>query len=95
LDKNNINVAFLVTMPLGIMVLPPTLGLIRAAEKILDSNKQSCNPVHPTEARLFLSDGKAAVFRQYPFTIIQYGALKQYFLPSLKAWVSTPKGDFP
>jgi len=36
----------------------------------LDTNRTSQNPVHPAEARSLLSEGKAAVLRQYPFTII-------------------------
>ncbi|NEQ75623.1 MAG: transposase [Okeania sp. SIO2C9] len=37
---------------------------------VLDKNKKQCNPVHPAAARKLLTEGKAAVFRQYPFTII-------------------------
>jgi len=37
---------------------------------VLDTNRTSQNPVHPAEARSLLSEGKAAVLRQYPFTII-------------------------
>jgi hypothetical protein len=37
---------------------------------VLDTNRKSQNPVHPAKARLLLSEGKAAVFRQFPFTII-------------------------
>ncbi|ACK71705.1 HNH endonuclease [Gloeothece citriformis PCC 7424] len=37
---------------------------------VLDTNKRRLNPVHPREARLMLNQGKAAVFRKYPFTII-------------------------
>lgn len=37
---------------------------------ILDTNKQPLNPIHPGRARILLSQGKAAVFRRYPFTII-------------------------
>jgi 5-methylcytosine-specific restriction endonuclease McrA len=37
---------------------------------VLDTNKQILNPVHPGRARILLSQGKAAVFRRYPFTII-------------------------
>ena len=37
---------------------------------VLDTNKKPQNPVHPAKARLLLSEEKAAVFRQYPFTII-------------------------
>src|SRR5437899_719625 len=37
---------------------------------VLDTNKSPLNPVHPGRARLLLKQGKAAVFRRYPFTII-------------------------
>lgn len=37
---------------------------------VLDTNSQPLNPVHPGRARMLLSEGKAAVFRRYPFTII-------------------------
>lgn len=37
---------------------------------VLDTKKQSLNPVHPGWARKLLSSGQAAVFRRYPFTII-------------------------
>ena len=46
---------------------------------VLDTNKQPLNPVHPGIARMLLFQGKAAVFRRYPFTII------------LKEEVSNPK----
>jgi hypothetical protein len=37
---------------------------------VLDTNKQPLDPVHPAVARKMLSNGEAAVFRRYPFTII-------------------------
>jgi 5-methylcytosine-specific restriction endonuclease McrA len=37
---------------------------------VLDKNKQPLMPCHPARAKLLLKRGKAAVFRQYPFTII-------------------------
>lgn len=37
---------------------------------VLDTNKQPLNPIHPGRARMLLSHGQAAVFRQYPFTLI-------------------------
>lgn len=46
---------------------------------VLDTNKQPLNPVHPGRARMLLSQGKAAIFRRYPFTVI------------LKEEVLTPK----
>ena len=37
---------------------------------VLNPNRQQCNPVHPAIARKLLSSNKAAVFSQYPFTIL-------------------------
>jgi len=37
---------------------------------VLDTEKRSQDPMHPGRARLLLKEGKAAVFRRYPFTII-------------------------
>ncbi|MCU0566379.1 MAG: RNA-guided endonuclease IscB [Oculatellaceae cyanobacterium Prado106] len=37
---------------------------------VLDTTKRSLNPVHPGTARHLLKQGKAAVFRRYPFTLI-------------------------
>lgn len=37
---------------------------------IIDANKQPLSLCHPSVARQLLADGKAAVFRRYPFTII-------------------------
>ncbi|MEY2832041.1 MAG: hypothetical protein RLZZ574_1299 [Cyanobacteriota bacterium] len=37
---------------------------------VLDTNKQPLEPCSPTIAKKLLKEGKAAVFRQYPFTII-------------------------
>ncbi|MDZ8053337.1 MAG: RRXRR domain-containing protein [Aulosira sp. ZfuVER01] len=37
---------------------------------ILDANKQPLYPIHISHARKLLSQGEAAVFRRYPFTII-------------------------
>lgn len=37
---------------------------------VLDKNKQSLMPCHPARARRLLREGKAAVLRRYPFTII-------------------------
>ena len=37
---------------------------------VLDTNKRQLDPVHPGRARRLLGEGKAAVFRRYPFTII-------------------------
>src|SRR5262245_34207504 len=37
---------------------------------VIDKNKQPLMPCHPACARQMLREGKAAVFRRYPFTII-------------------------
>jgi 5-methylcytosine-specific restriction endonuclease McrA len=37
---------------------------------VIDTNKRPLDPIHPAHARKLLWDGKAAVFRRYPFTII-------------------------
>jgi len=37
---------------------------------VLDTDKQPLNPIHPGRARMLLSQGKAAVLRAHPFTII-------------------------
>jgi 5-methylcytosine-specific restriction endonuclease McrA len=37
---------------------------------VLDKNRQPLMPCHPARARELLRQGKAAVFRRYPFTII-------------------------
>ena len=37
---------------------------------VLDITKKPLNPVHPGQARRLLKQGKATVFRRYPFTII-------------------------
>ncbi len=39
---------------------------------VIDTNRKPCNPVHPAQARLLLTQKKAAVLRRYPFTIILY-----------------------
>jgi hypothetical protein len=37
---------------------------------VLGTDKQPLTPVHPAGARSLLKEGKAAVYRRYPFTII-------------------------
>lgn len=37
---------------------------------VVDTNKQPLNTIHPGEARILLTRGKAAVLKRYPFTII-------------------------
>lgn len=42
---------------------------------VIDTNKQPLAPVHPGRARLLLKQGKAAVWRRFPFTIVLKEAL--------------------
>ena len=51
---------------------------------VLDTNKQALNPIHPGSARLLLRQGKAAVYRRYPFTIILASAVEQPTLHPLR-----------
>ena len=37
---------------------------------VIALNKKPLNPIHPAQARQFLNNKKAAIFRKYPFTII-------------------------
>lgn len=43
---------------------------------LLDTNKQPLNPITPRQARKLLEKGKAAVFRQFPFTLILKSAVE-------------------
>ncbi|MEA5594645.1 RNA-guided endonuclease IscB [Rivularia sp. UHCC 0363] len=43
---------------------------------LIDTNNQQLNPVTPKQARRLLDLGKAAVFRQYPFTLILKTAIE-------------------
>lgn len=54
---------------------------------VLDTNKQPLNPVHPGQARLLLKQGKAAVYRRYPFSIILKRAIEQPILHPLRVKV--------
>jgi 5-methylcytosine-specific restriction endonuclease McrA len=51
---------------------------------VLDTTKQPLNPVHPGHARLLLKQGKAAVYRRYPFTLILKRAVEQPHLEPLR-----------
>jgi 5-methylcytosine-specific restriction endonuclease McrA len=51
---------------------------------VLDTNKQPLNPVHPGRARLLLTQGKAAVWRRYPFTVILKQAVSDPLLGPLR-----------
>ncbi|WP_414583981.1 RNA-guided endonuclease IscB [Scytonema sp. PCC 10023] len=37
---------------------------------IIDTDKRPLNPIYPAQARQLLRNGKAAIFRQFPFTLI-------------------------
>ncbi|GHO53814.1 RNA-guided endonuclease IscB [Ktedonobacter robiniae] len=44
---------------------------------VIDSDYKPLNPVHPARARLLLRQGKASVYRIYPFTIILKRVIEQ------------------
>ncbi len=52
---------------------------------VLDTRKSPQTPVHPAAARRMLRDGKAAVYRKHPFTIILRPANGQPGLPGFGA----------
>jgi 5-methylcytosine-specific restriction endonuclease McrA len=37
---------------------------------VIDTNKRPLDPIHPAQARQLLRNGKAAVFKRFPFTIV-------------------------
>jgi 5-methylcytosine-specific restriction endonuclease McrA len=43
---------------------------------VVDTNRKPLNPVHPGRARILLSEGKAAVLKRYPFTIVLKAAIE-------------------
>ena len=43
---------------------------IMSSVLVIDQNKQPCDPIHPGLARKWLSSGKAAVYRRFPFVLI-------------------------
>src|SRR5260370_28461691 len=51
---------------------------------VLDTTKQPLNQVHPGHSRLLLKQGKAAVYRRYPFTLILKRAVEQPHLEPLR-----------
>jgi len=54
---------------------------------VLDTNKQPLNPVHPGRARLLLKEGKAAVWKRYPFTILLKTAVEAPQVQTLRVKV--------
>lgn len=51
---------------------------------VLDTTKQPLDPVHPGRARLLLKEGKAVVYRRFPFTLILKRALESPTLHPLR-----------
>src|SRR5262249_21270038 len=51
---------------------------------VLDNDRKPVSPVHPGTARLWLTQGKAAVFRRYPFTLILHEAPPKAPVESLR-----------
>ena len=51
---------------------------------VLDTNKQQLKPCPPDRARHLLSQGKAAVFRRYPFTLILHKEVESPPIPYLE-----------
>ena len=51
---------------------------------VVDTNKQPLNTIHPGEARLLLTRGKAAVLKRYPFTIILKVAIDDPVIAELR-----------
>jgi hypothetical protein len=43
---------------------------------VIDTNYQPLDPIHPGEARRWLKQGKAAVYRRFPFTLILKRVIK-------------------
>ncbi len=51
---------------------------------VIDTNKQPLAPTHPARVHRLLTQGKAAVFRRYPFTIILKRAVEPEEYPPLR-----------
>ena len=51
---------------------------------VVDTNRQPLNPVRPGYARLLLTQGKAAVLKRYPFTIVLKRAIEAPVLEPLR-----------
>lgn len=50
---------------------------------VVDTNKNPLNPIHPGRARMLLQEGKAGVWKRYPFTIILKDVLPN---PQIAPW---------
>ncbi len=51
--------------------------LVMSKVFVLDTDRRPLDPVHPGKARILLTQGKAAVFKRYPFTIILKVAIEK------------------
>ncbi len=51
---------------------------------VVDTSKRPLDPVHPGKARLLLNQGKAAVLKRYPFTIILKVAIADPVVANLR-----------
>ncbi|MUG95374.1 HNH endonuclease [Scytonema sp. UIC 10036] len=51
---------------------------------VIDTNKKPLNPIHSAQARQLLRNGKAAVFKRFPFTIILKEARPEAPVQSLR-----------
>jgi 5-methylcytosine-specific restriction endonuclease McrA len=51
---------------------------------VVDTNHQPLEPLHPGRARLLLKEGKAAVYRRFPFTLILKRAVEHPMLHPLR-----------
>ena len=51
---------------------------------VIDSDSKPLNPVHPARARRLLTQGKAAVYRRYPFTIVLKRVVEQPEVQALR-----------
>lgn len=51
---------------------------------VIDTHKKPLDPLHPGRARLLLKQGKAAVFRRFPFTLILKGEVQEPHVQPLR-----------
>lgn len=51
---------------------------------VLDPTKRPLDPVHPARARILLKEGKAAVYRRFPFTLILKVEVKELAVHPLR-----------
>lgn len=51
---------------------------------VIDTEKRPLDPIHPAQARQFLRNGRAAIYRRFPFTIILFEARPEQPVQPLK-----------